>query len=337
MRPHLWRAPAVLALVVSTAACSEGTTKAPSAGVPTSSEPATASTAPSVIMDSEVGPSVLDLLEGRGQYGTFSIALSNHRHDGGHDTYTGRYVRTASGTTYTVADMDLPLVREEVERLLAMHERFDALEPLFADAFLSRDTVVTNQLQLGLADVLMRVGVFGEAGAFAMMPWFAVTVVEDNPLGPCQEALAAMRSAVEDRVAGDAARLGRGWTPDADRLGATERKVAEQACDGLSGPDAPGIDLEVDDVTFSVTVDGEQILTLAVQPADGEPLTVSALSPAPMLDGFGLFFLAVDRCGELPWAYSNFAAANSYTSPDEHSYIGPGPYSEMVCAAEVPR
>lgn len=56
-----------------------------------------------------------------------------------------------------------------------------------------------------------------------------------------------------------------------------------------------------------------------------------------IFDQASVFVLAVNHCGELPWAYSNFMAGNSYTSPDDPSYVEPGPFtSNYLCADEVP-
>jgi hypothetical protein len=50
-----------------------------------------------------------------------------------------------------------------------------------------------------------------------------------------------------------------------------------------------------------------------------------------------VFLLAVNQCGELPWAYSNFMAGNSYTSPADSTYLEPGVFTTgYVCAGEVP-
>jgi len=49
------------------------------------------------------------------------------------------------------------------------------------------------------------------------------------------------------------------------------------------------------------------------------------------------FLLAVNACRSLPWEYSNFAAADSYTSPGSRYYNGPNPFmGRWVCEQDVP-
>jgi hypothetical protein len=64
--------------------------------------------------------------------------------------------------------------------------------------------------------------------------------------------------------------------------------------------------------------------------APGEPAS-SIFDPA------SVFVLAVNRCGALPWAYSNFMAGDSYTAPIDPGYAEPGPFTTgYVCEDEVP-
>ena len=311
----------------SAPAASTGSTRSPS--------PAAAAASDALALDQ---PSALDLLAGRGAHGTFTIAVESGAPAGpSHITVAGRYVVTSAGLTYTVVDLDLALVRAEVDRLLAMTERFDGLEPLFADAFLSTDTVVTDQLQLGLGDLVLASGALGSGGYLATVPWLAFTSVETGDIDTCERAVRDLAAAVRRRLVEDAAALGASWTPDAAHLGGDELDAVETSCDGLDPLEGGPAELAVGERTLRVEADGEAFLTVEVQPGAGEPLAVQEATPAPLLDGMGAFFVAIDRCGELPWMYSNFAAANSYTSPDEPTYIGPGPFGDApVCEADVP-
>jgi hypothetical protein len=78
-------------------------------------------------------------------------------------------------------------------------------------------------------------------------------------------------------------------------------------------------------------------LLLFVVTADA-PSDVAPPAPtATIFDSASMFLLAANDCGALPWAYSNFMAANSYTGPDDSSYLEPGPFtSGYACADEVP-
>jgi hypothetical protein len=62
--------------------------------------------------------------------------------------------------------------------------------------------------------------------------------------------------------------------------------------------------------------------------------------PEPLstvFDQVSVFLLAINGCGELPWAYSNFMAGDSYTPPTARDYLEPGPFTGgYVCADQVP-
>lgn len=282
-------------------------------------------------------PSVLDLLDARGEHGTFTVSFVVGEPVETTHTVTGRYVATAAGPSFTVVDLDLSLVRAEVARLLAEADRFDSIEPLLADAVLSSDTVVTDQLQAGLGDLLLASGLLGASGYLAATPWLAFTAVEAGDLETCRGSLEDLRTAVRARLLEDQPLLGSSWSPDPARLGGQEAAAAEAACDGLEQADWPVATLTIEADALRVSFDDMVWLTAEVHPGAGEPLVVDSPMPAPLLDGFGTFFLAIDRCGGLPWMYSSFAAANSYTPPDSPGYIGPTPLGgSPVCEAEVP-
>ncbi len=69
----------------------------------------------------------------------------------------------------------------------------------------------------------------------------------------------------------------------------------------------------------------------AVEEPPGDP------DPASLLTLRGTYLTAIAVCGELPWTYSNFAAADTFYSPDSGFYTGPTIFeSDWLCADEVP-
>lgn len=60
-------------------------------------------------------------------------------------------------------------------------------------------------------------------------------------------------------------------------------------------------------------------------------------SPTQLLTLRGTFLAAIGVCGELPWIYSNFAAANTYYAATSDGYPGPTIFaSDWLCSHEVP-
>jgi hypothetical protein len=285
-------------------------------------------------------PSLLDAIADLGSHGTFVVEGLAPDQGEGIDGVTGRYLTVEGSPTLTVVDLDLDLVRTEIDELLARLGGEAGVDPLFADAVLSERTTVTDRLQLGLSDVLLLTGAVGDLGFLALEPSLAFTVagddLTDDDLPRCTAAFAALRDAVEGRVLDALDELDGDWQPDADELAGDEVAEVERACDPNESFPATSVALERDERSVSISVDGHSFLTVRVDPGAGE--APDADGPvAPLLDKFGAYFVAIDRCGGLPHLYSNFAAANSYTAPDEPSYLGPTPFGEQpVCAEDVP-
>jgi hypothetical protein len=285
-------------------------------------------------------PSLLDAIADLGTHGTFVVEGLAFERGEGLDGVTGRYVTVEGAPTLTVVDLDIDLVRAEIDELLERVGGNADVEPLFADAMLTERTAVTDRLQLGLSDVLLLTGAVGDLGFLAVEPSLAFTVVGDDltedDLPRCTAAFVALREAVEGRVLEALDELDGDWQPDADELAGDEVTEVEQACDPSETFPATSVLLEREERSVTVSVDGQEFLTVRVDPGAGE--APDADGPvAPLLDKFGAYFVAIDRCGELPHLYSNFAAANSYTAPDGPGYLGPTPFGEQpVCAEDVP-
>jgi hypothetical protein len=83
----------------------------------------------------------------------------------------------------------------------------------------------------------------------------------------------------------------------------------------------------------------EPLLVLVIDESGDDEIPADPGS-SPAIDVFNpwaAFVLAVNDCGGLPWAYSNFMAGDSYTGPDEPGYAEPGPFtSAYACEDAVP-
>ncbi len=95
------------------------------------------------------------------------------------------------------------------------------------------------------------------------------------------------------------------------------------------------IEVLVDDKTYT---DGEPELMFSIVmwpdesvPPHGDP------NPTSLLTLRGSYLTAIGVCGELPWIYSNFAAADTYYGPESSGYDGPLVFaSGWYCRDEVP-
>jgi hypothetical protein len=279
-------------------------------------------------------PSALQLIGDLGDHGTFDLELrfDTPVHA---EIYHGRYGTLSDGMVFTRFNMDIGLVNREVRRLLAHHDRFESFDPGWRQIFISKSTKITDELQVGLADVLMFGGFFGSAGV-AREPTLSFAAVRDGDPRRCEAALSSFRDGVRQRLLETSNLLGSDWQPDREQLGGDELTQVYETCDALD--DTGGsFDISVSDTVLRVDSGGSEVLSVRVHPGDGTAPEPVHLSTTSVLDRFSLFFLAIDRCGELPWLYSDLAATITYTPPTDYNYVGPTPFGEVpVCSDEVP-
>ena len=89
-----------------------------------------------------------------------------------------------------------------------------------------------------------------------------------------------------------------------------------------------GIDTEPVDVVA---------LTVLVEAAVEIPDLPAEPHPASGFDPVNLFIMKISECGALPWQYSNFAAGNTYSPPDDTLYLGPTSLGfDYLCEWELP-
>lgn len=278
--------------------------------------------------------------------------------------WSGVFWRTADGNAYTRSEpYDVALVRRAVRPLAERLERqrleweADAgsedepeMDPERFAPLLTGEFYDGAEYQITLDDVLLPY--LGVPGAGMR------SVMADDP---CPDAIDRHYEAVRDAVA----RLEPAFEPGQDgrdtwRLDlaalhlATDatRDEAAEACNANGesmGPSrrragsavlitrwARGVQLVIDNKGEPAFRDRTPTI-IDVLPGDAGP-PPSAPRPAtgpPMLHDF---LRAVAACRALPWEYSNFAAGDSYTSPEDvDDYLGPNVFThEWVCERDVP-
>jgi len=280
-------------------------------------------------------PSALQLIGDLGDHGTFDLEL---RFDvpAHAEIYHGRYGTLSDGVVFTRFDMDIGLVNREVRRLMAHRDRFEAFEPGWRQVYISKSTKITDELQVGLADILMFGGFFGSAGFLALEPALSFAGVRDGDSKRCDAALSSFRDAVRQRLLENSNLLGLDRQPDCEQLGGDELTQVYETSDTLDDT-AESFDISVADTALQLDLGGNEVLSIRVHPGDGAAPDPEHLSTTSVLDRFSLFFLATDRCGGLPWLYSDFGGTITFTPPTAYNYVGPTPFGEVpVCAAEVP-
>lgn len=258
---------------------------------------------------------------------------------------TGRYWVTPGGNVYTAFDLDLELAEVEIARLVERLEKEDL--PAGYVAALA-DHPRSDHLQLRLSDLYSLTGV-GPVGV-DVLDWYlwgaeaeVAAGVEDASLF-LDEALACHRAASAfHSVAAD-------WNLDALRTGAfsaadwhvplndlyrdlTTELEATAICEGVLsfGELAETMHVEVGSRGDLRTVtwryrpgvpEYSVLITIQMYAAEVGPPPLE-LAPIPLLTTINTFTVATSICGGLPWVYSNFAASNTYTSPDDPYYAGP--------------
>jgi hypothetical protein len=271
----------------------------------------------------------------------------------------GHWWSTVGGNVYTRVDLDTGLVAAEMGRLV--EEVLDPSDERLAEVLGFRDHYRGREFQLGLEDfipagppppdamALLRL-LYDGAGAAALaeveecgnrVADFAVA--SDRFVLGLQPVFITLDSGEEE------------WLfPTASYLEsvAPERTAAAAACNPLfelvadpagqslrlvraSEGSVERLDLLIDSGIYAEPRE-ERAITLWIEPSSGSQIAPSKPAPAPMFTTLNQFLLAINQCGELPWIYSNFAAANTYTSPDDEGYEGPTPFDTYFpCADRV--
>lgn len=105
----------------------------------------------------------------------------------------------------------------------------------------------------------------------------------------------------------------------------------------LSGePDRRRIGVLVDDKIYTDR-EPELMFAIAMWPDESVGPPPDHPNPASLLTLRGSYLTAIGVCDELPWIYSNFAAADTYYGPGSGGYPGPVVFaSGWYCQDEVP-
>lgn len=272
-------------------------------------------------------------------------------------TVEGRYWVTDQGNVYTALDIDPELVAEQMELLAAAVEATGG-QPIDSPYLTSlREHYRGDEFQIGLTDLVRSLAVGGIPAEWAeQWSWFiqADGNVVPSELVACSDAVASLDEAAGRWVHDLEVEFVDGtWvfpTEAFEEALAAEIKEAS-ICElffelpgpspeiviRLSGdPDLWRIEVLVDakiytdrepDLMFAVVMWSDE----SVGPPPNNP------NPAPLLTLRGSYLTAISVCGELPWIYSNFAAADTYSDPDSGGYDGPSVFaSGWYCQDEVP-
>jgi hypothetical protein len=79
------------------------------------------------------------------------------------------------------------------------------------------------------------------------------------------------------------------------------------------------------------------MFTIVMWPDESVGAAPDDPNPASLLTLRGSYLTAIGVCGELPWIYSNVAAADTYYAPGTGGYDGPVVFaSGWYCQDEVP-
>jgi hypothetical protein len=272
-------------------------------------------------------------------------------------TVEGRYFVTDGGNVYTALNVDPDVIAGEMSRLVAaLEDRGGGASDSSLLASL-RDHYRGDEFQIGLTDLVRSFGAGGLSSEWVEQ-WSWFVQADGSPLPPeltdCRDAVAELDVAARSWMAGLDIRFTDGvWVfpiADFERALAAEIEAAsicelfvEETGPGpeivikLSGEsDLRRLEVLVDDKIYT---DAEPELMFAVMMAPNESVGLPPVDPdpVPLLTLRSSFLTAIGVCGELPWIYSNFAAADSYYSPVSGGYEGPTIFdSGWYCEDEVP-
>ncbi len=273
----------------------------------------------------------------------------------------GHYWATEAGNVYTSLDVDTGAVAAGVTRLVGHLERIGGQPGDSAYLESLRSHYRGNEFQIGLAAVVRWIG----AGPppFEWMEQYAGFSERPDTQPPemtaCLDGIGAYDVALGefvrglDRVPVPAGDGSRSWRFPMELLAdeLAGEMAAAAVCDVFVETENGDIELrvavfeEADQIRIEVFADrgiytdrGEELeLRVVMSPDAAVDDPPEDPDPAPLLTLRSTYLVAVAVCGELPWSYSNFAAADTYYSPESGFYTGPTIFeSDWLCADEVP-
>jgi hypothetical protein len=272
-------------------------------------------------------------------------------------TVEGHYWVTDTGNVFTVLDVDPDLIVGEMSRLTDSLEAKGG-QPTDSPYFASlRDHYRGDEFQIGLTDLARSLAAGGLPSEWAeQWSWFVQADGSSVPpeLVECRDAVGELDVAARSWVAGLRIQFADGtWVfpiEDFERALAGEIEAAsicelfvdsagpgpEIVIELSGGPGARRVEVLVDDKVYT-DKEPELMFAIVMWPDEsvGEP--PNDPNPAPLLTLRGSYLSAIGVCGELPWIYSNFAAADSYERPGSGDYTGPTIFaSGWYCEDEVP-
>lgn len=305
----------------------------------------------------ELDRSILSLALETGETGAGRFQLQRGRNSETLMNLEGRYWVNDWGNVYTALDIDPAMVAEQVAILVVAAEAMGG--PPAGSAYLTslREHYRGDEFQIGLTDLVRSLAVGGLPAEWAEQ-WSWFIQAERNPvpseLVACNDAIASLDQAALRWVRDLEIEFADGtWAfPTEDLEGALadevdEASVCEEFVDlpgtsaeiviRLSGePNLRRVEVLVDDKIYT---DQEPELMFAVVMWSDESVGPPPEDPNPasLLTLRGSYLTAIGVCGELPWIYSTFAAANTYYGPESDDYPGPVVFtSGWYCRDDVP-
>lgn len=269
----------------------------------------------------------------------------------------GRYWVTEQGNVYTALNVDPELIAGQMALLAASIEAVGGQAGESSYLVSLREHYRGDEFQIGLTDLVRSFAAGGLPAEWAeQWSWFVQADGSPVPteLVACREAIAQVDLAARRWVDDLEIRFVEGaWTfpiEDFERALAAETEVAS-VCElfiggagsgpeiviALSGePDKRRIEVLVDDKVY-VDREPELMFAIVMSPDESVGPLPSDPNPASLLTLRGSYLTAISVCGELPWIYSNFAAANSWERPGSGDYLGPTIFaSGWYCEDRVP-
>jgi hypothetical protein len=83
--------------------------------------------------------------------------------------------------------------------------------------------------------------------------------------------------------------------------------------------------------------DPTPVFTVLMQPDDAVGAIPEPRNPEPLLSLTSTYLVAVGKCGEVPWAHTEFAGGDTWVDPAEEPLVGVTFLADqLVCASEVP-
>ncbi len=269
----------------------------------------------------------------------------------------GRYWVNHLGDVYTALDVDPELIAEQMGILTAAIEGAGGHSPGSPYLTSLREHYRGDEFQIGMADLVRSLAAGGLPAEWAEQ-WSWFIQADGNPVPPelsdCRNAITSLDRAV------------RQWFRDLEiefvdgiwvfPVAAFEEAVAVQIAEAsicemfveVPGPSPEilvarvgeaglrRVEVFVDDKTYTDR-EPELMFAIVMWPDESVGPPPDDPDPAPLLTLRGSYLTAIGVCGELPWIYSNFAAADTYYAPATGGYNGPLVFaSGWYCQDEVP-